>query len=150
MAIFEQSFVMRQIQYLTQLLQQIIFKKKQQKPKEAIEDIHNAFKRFTIDQPEAFHELSLSDTLSVFKKDDQFVPELAAAAADLLFEEGKMQQSRSYSRSQKSYAQALLLYQKILHKNKAAVPLDISSKINHLSKKLSEEHLRQVNNILKN
>lgn len=145
MSMFQQGFIMRQIQYLTQLLQQIIFKKKQQKPKEAIEDIHNAFNRLTKDRPQAFHELSLKDTVSVFYQDGNFHSELATAAADLLFEEAKMQQSLAYSRSQKCYAQALLLYQKTLSQNNAAVPLDISAKINHLTQKLSDEHLHQVN-----
>lgn len=73
MSMFQQGFIMRQIQYLTQLLQQIIFKKKQQKPKEAIEDIHNAFNRLTKDRPQAFHELSLKDTVSVFIKMETFI-----------------------------------------------------------------------------
>ena len=150
MSIFQQDFLMRQIQYLTQLLQQVIFKKNQQKPKEAIEDIHNAFKRLTRDQPKAFHELSLTDTISVFHSDGNFKSELAAAAADLLYEDGKIQQARSYSRSQKSYAQALLLYKMILSENKATIPLDISTKIEHLTQKLNDKHLHQVNNTLKN
>ncbi|MEL7834844.1 DUF6483 family protein [Fodinibius sp. Rm-B-1B1-1] len=149
MSIFQQDFLMRQIQYLTQLLQQVIFKKNQQKPKEAIQDIHNAFERLTKDRPDAFHELSLPDTISIFCRDGNFTSELAAAAADLLFEEGKMKQKESYSQSQKCYAQALLLYRRILKENKATVPLDISTKIDHLTQKLNSDYLHQVNNALK-
>lgn len=150
MSMFERDFLMRQIQYLTQLLQQIIFKKNQEKPKEAVEDIHNAFERLTKNRPEAFHELSLRDTINVFCQNNDFQAELATATADLLFEEGKMQRKWSYSQSQKSYAQALLLYQMTLKKDNATVPLDISTKIEHLTQKLNNDLLHQVNNTLKN
>src|SRR5699024_7660360 len=108
---FEQDFIMRQIQQLTQLLQQIIFKKKQNKHKEARQQIRDALERFTADQPQNFSELSLEETLRLFNQEDGFRAELAVAVADLLAEQGDLYQNRKFSRSQKSYAQAFLLYQ---------------------------------------
>lgn len=145
MAFFEQDFVMRQIQYLTQLLQQIIFKKKQNKDKEAQELLQNAFNRLTKEHPKQFHELSLKETLQLFSKENQFESELAVAVADLLVQEGGLLREKSFRRSQKSYLQALLLYKKSLLDSSTAVPVDIQQKIQPLERNL--KHSGKLNTI---
>jgi len=120
---FEQDFIMRQIQQLTQLLQQIIFKKKQNKHKEARQQIRDALERFTADQPKSFSELSLEETLCLFNQEGRFRAELAVAVADLLAEQGDLYQERKFSQSQKSYAQALLLYQASAREGLQSMPI---------------------------
>ncbi|WP_176466173.1 hypothetical protein [Aliifodinibius salipaludis] len=139
---------MRQIQFLTQLLQQIIFKKNQDKYQEAIEEIQNALTKLTKDHPKAFHQLDFEETLELFTKDKTFESELALAVADLLVEQGKLLYDESFKRSQKSMGQALILYKRSLKNPNASVPLDIEHKIKNLEKKVSANHLEQINNIL--
>lgn len=149
MTLFEQDFLMRQIQQLTQLLQEIIFKKSQNQHQEAFEEIHNAFQRLTKDHPKKFNELTLKETTEIFKDGDQFQAELAVSVADLLVEEGEIREDQSFSASQKSYAQALLLYKTSLRDEDAAVPIDFRQKINKLKNHLEHsDYLKRVNQIL--
>ncbi len=148
MALFEQDFLMRQVQHLTQLLQQIIFKKNQNKPKEAVQDIHNAFQRLTKDHPKEFNELTLPETQEIFFQDEKFQDELALAVADLLFQEGEILQEQQFSQSKKSYLQALMLYKTALDNEDAAVPLDIQQKIAELEQKLLDKDLDELRKIL--
>lgn len=148
MTLHEQDFLMRQIQYLTQILQQIIFKKNQNKHQEAVKEIQNAFQRLTKDRPKEFYELDLEETIDVFIINGQFQSELAIAVADLLVEEGKMLKEMSFSQSQKSKSQALLLYKKTLNDQSAAVPLDIHEKIDMLEHALSSGPLEKINRTL--
>ena len=149
MALFEQDFLMRQIQYLTQILQQIVFKKNQNKKQEAVDEIQNAFKRLTRDHPKEFHELDLNETLDLFMIRGKFKSQLAVAVADLLVESGEILEEESYSSSQKCYAQALLIYKKSLTDKEAAVPLDIQQKIDTLEERLlGSPKLQKVNQII--
>lgn len=149
MAIFEQDFLMRQIQQLTQLLQEIIFKKSQNQKQDAVQQIRNAFQRITKDHPKQFHELSLEETISIFEQNQQFQSQLALAVADLLIEEGDMLDDKSHSTSQKCYTQALLLYKKSLREDGAAVPIDIQQKIDTLQDLLHHsDYLGDINRIL--
>ncbi len=148
MHLHEQDFLMRQIQFLTQLLQQIVFKKNQNQYQEAIEEIQNALTKLTKDHPKEFHQLDFEETLQLFTHNKSFKSELALAVADLLVEEGKLRYEKSFKRSQKSMAQALALYKKSLQAPDASVPLDISSKIDNLEKKVTEKKLEQINSTL--
>lgn len=149
MALFEQDFLTRQIQYLTQLLQQIIFKKKNQQQQEALDEIQNAFQRLTKDHPREFHQLSLEETLTLFVGDNKFEAQLALAVADLLVEEGEILREKQLSKSEKCYLQALLLYKKALREENAAVPLDINKKINQLKKRLQPtDQVKKINQLL--
>jgi len=148
MHLHEQDFLMRQIQLLTQLLQQIIFKKNSNQYHEAVEEIQNALTKLTKDHPKAFHQLNFEETLELFSHNDTFESELALAVADLLVEEGELLYETSFERSQKSMAQALILYKKSLQAPNASVPLDISSKIDNLEKKVTEKKLEQINSTL--
>ncbi len=143
----EQDFLMRQIQILTQLLQQIIFKKNQNQYQEAVEEIQNALTKLTKDHPKAFHQLDFEETLELFTHNDTFESELAVAVADLLVEQGKLLYEESFKRSQKSMGQALILYKKSLQIPDASVPLDIKNKIHHLENKVLADHLEQINSI---
>ncbi len=148
MHLHEQDFLMRQIQLLTQLLQQIIFKKNSNQYQEAVEEIQNALTKLTKDHPKAFHQLNFEETLELFSHNETFESELALAVADLLVEEGELLHEKSFERSQKSMAQALILYKKSLQAPNASVPLDISSKIDNLEKKVTEKKLEQINSTL--
>lgn len=148
MHLHEQDFVTRQIQILTQLLQQIISKKNQNQYQEAIEEIQNALTKLTKDHPKAFHQLNFKETIELFNHDDTFESELALAVADLLVEEGELLYEESFQRSQKSMGQALILYRKALQEPDASVPLDIKDKIEHLEKRLLANHLEQIDKII--
>lgn len=137
MAFFEQDFIMRQVQHLIQLLQQILFKKKQNKHNEAVEQIQDAFKELTKKHPKSFSELSLSETLRLFIRNDQFETDLALAVADLLVEEGELLSEKQFSKAQKCNLQALLLYKRALKDESAALPLDIRNKINELEQRIA-------------
>lgn len=139
---------MRQIQHLTQILQQIIFKKNQNKRQEALDEIQDAFQQLTRDHPKEMHELSLKETLHIFERRDKFQAELALAVADLLVEEAKILEN-AFSRSQKSYAQALLLYRTARSDDDAAVPLDIEERIQQLESELAaSDYSTQINQLL--
>lgn len=144
MTLHEQDFLMRQIQYLTQVLQQIIFKKNQNQQREAIEEIEDAFQKITKDTPKSFNELNLKETSDIFKVNGQFQADLAGAVADLLIEQADMLPQRSYSKSQKCRQQALFLYKKMLSDQSAAVPLDINKKIQQLEASLTESQIRET------
>lgn len=149
MPFFEQDFVMRQIQHLTQVLQQVIFRKKQNQFEEAEQQIGNAFQSLTKDHPKKFVELNLEETLQLFRQNETFKPELAIAAADLLMEEGNITAKKKFSRSQHSYAQALLLYKRCLQNSDAASPIDIHQRINTLETTLTGSgKLREIEKIL--
>ncbi len=148
MHLHEQDFLMRQIQFLTQLLQQIIFKKNQNKYQEAVEEIQNALTKLTKDHPKAFHQLDFEETLELFNHGSTFESELALAVADLLVEQGKLLYEESFKRSQKSMSQALILYKRSLQDPNASVPLDIEGKIDNLEKKVLANHLERINKII--
>lgn len=139
---------MRQIQLLTQLLKQVIFKKNQNKHQEAVQDIQNALKNVTREHPRNFDELDFSETLGLFIHGHTFESELALAVADLLVEQGEMLYQKSFSKAQHAWAQALLLYKKASTDKNASVPLDIDKSIYNLEKKLLANHLETINNIL--
>lgn len=148
MPFFEQDFLKRQIRYLTQLLQEIIFKKKQNKHDEARLQLRDAFQRLTKENPKEFSELTLRETLQLFTNHKKFASKLALAVADLLVEEGEILREQSFSKSKKSYSQALLLYKKAKQDQSAAVPLDIQQKIIHLGKELSAEETEKIDRLL--
>lgn len=148
MPLHEKDFLMRQIQILTQLLQQIIFKKNKNQYQEAAEEIQNALTKLTKDHPKSFQQLDFDETLELFIHNDSFESELAIAVADLLVEQGKLLYKDSFRRSQKSMGQALIIYKKSLQIPDASVPLDIESKINHLENKVLTDHLERINIIL--
>lgn len=129
MAVFEKDFIMRQVRYLTQLLQQIIFKKNNNKQSEAIREIENAFQRITKDHPKKLNELSLEETIALFMHQGDFKADLALAVADLLMEEAQMLGDKNYNRSQKAYQQALLLFKKTQNTTLSAIPVNIEEKI---------------------
>lgn len=146
MSLQKQDFLMRQIQFLTQILQQIIFKKNQDKQQEAVDEIKDAFRRLSRDHPKEFHKLTLEETVSFFERQGKFQSELAVAVADLLFEEGNIRRDKSFSASQKCHAQALILYKKTLKDESASVPLDIRKTISTLNEKLAHsDYLTKVN-----
>lgn len=148
MHLHEQDFLMRQIQILTQLLQQIIFKKNQNQYEEAVEEIQNALTKLTKDHPKAFHQLDFEETVELFTDDNTYESELALAVADLLVEQGKLLYEESFKRSQKSMGQALILYKKSLQSPDASIPLDINHKIDNLEDKVLANHLERINSIL--
>lgn len=149
MAFFQQDFVLQQVKYLTQLLEQIIFKKNQKQYDQAIEQIQHAFQQLTEDHPKDFSELSLAETLNIFKRDQDFEADLALAVADLLIEKGEILQKKHYSHSQKCYLQALLLYKKVQHTAEIPLPLNIPQRITRLKSEIQDsDQLDTINELL--
>lgn len=61
-----------------------------------------------------------------------------------------MLREMSFSQSQKSQLQALLLYKKTLGEKSAAVPLDIRNKIENIELELSQsDQVEEINRILR-
>lgn len=149
MALFEQDFLMRQVQYLTQLLQEIIFKKSQNQYREAVQEIRNALQKINRDNPKKFYQLSLKETLDLFITNNKFESRLAIPVAELLTEESEMLSERHHSRSRKCVLQSLLLYQKSLSEDDAAVPLDIHQRIEQLKQRVSNRNkIEEIDRIL--
>lgn len=149
MAPFKQDFLTRQVRHLTQILQQIVFKKNQQKKQEALDEVQEALNELVKDSETSFHKLSLQQTLEAFIQNQSFQPDLAFATADLLIEEGKLLETASESRIQQCFQKALLLYKMAAKEEKAAVPFDFQQKITNLEKHLSTERVAEVSRILK-
>ncbi|NGP86986.1 hypothetical protein G3569_01365 [Aliifodinibius halophilus] len=140
---------MRQVQYLTQLLQEIIFKKSKNKKQEAIQEINNALERLTKEHPKQFHELELEETANLFIQNDAYQAELALAVADLLVEEAEMLKDQQFSKSKKAYQQAYMLYKKAQLDKNAAVPLDIHQKTTQIKQELSHKNaLAEIEKLL--
>lgn len=149
MSLFEQDFLMRQIQYLTQLLQEVIFKKSQNRPREAIQLIDNALQEVNRKNHREFHQLTLEETLLLFRRSGGFEAELAVATADLLRTKVEMEGKHPVSRSRKCALQALLLYKKALLTEDASVPLDINQNIKQLEERLFDANaLKKLNKLL--
>lgn len=140
---------MRQVQYMTQLLQQVIFKKNQNRQQEAKDEIENALNRLCRTIPKEFSELSPEETLQIFMINSNFKADLAMAAAELLIQKGEMLQRASYSRAQKSFVQALLLLKKAMEEPEAAVPIDIQQKIRAVESHIADaDSIRMVNQLV--
>jgi len=149
MAPFKQDFLTRQVRHLTQILQQIVFKKNQQKKQEALDEVQQALNELVKEPKVNFHELSLLQTFRTFIQNQNFQPDLAFATADLLIEGSKLLDTASENRVQKSLQQALLLYKAAITVEKAAVPFDFQQKITYLKEHLSTERVAEVSRILK-
>ena len=148
MRLHEQDFLMRQVQYMTQLLQQILFKKSQNRKQEAKDEIENALNRLSESTPKEFSELSPEETLQIFTINNSYKSELALAAADLLIQKGEMMEETSFSKAQKSYAQALLLLKRTLKDPEAAVPLDIRQKVRTVETQIADpDQLQKIDRI---
>ena len=140
---------MRQVQYMTQLLQQVIFKKNQNRRQEAKDEIENALNRLCRTIPKEFSELSPEETLQIFMLNSNYKADLAMAAAELLIQKGEMLQRVSYSRAQKSFVQALTLLKKAMVEPEAAVPLDIQQKIRAVESHIADaDSIRMVNQLV--
>lgn len=151
MDIHQKGYIERQVQYLTQLLQEILFKKSKNKKEEAVQEIRDGLEEVTKDQPKEMHELDLEETLNCFTQDEKFKSSLAIAASDLLYEQSIMLEETSFSTSQISAAQAFLLYKKSLQNPDSAIPVTVNEKMNVLEDKLKHsDYLEQINQLVNN
>lgn len=143
---FQQDFIMKQIQMFTQVLQQVLFKKQAGKQQEARQLVKETLNELTEDHPESFHDLSLEETLDLFRNEGKFNSELALVVAELLIEEGELLEKNE---AEKRYLQALLLYQKALNDPDIAVPLQSGQIIGQLKEKLNgSSGLDEINELL--
>src|SRR5690554_1137850 len=131
---FQQDFIMKQIQMFTQVLQQVLFNKQAGNQQEALQLVKETLNELTEDHPESFHDLSLKETLKLFRNEGKFNSELALVVAELLIEEGEL---LAENEAEKRYLQALLLYQKALDDPDIAVPLQSAQIIGQLKEKLN-------------
>ena len=131
---FQQDFIMKQIQMFTQVLQQVLFNKQAGNQQEARQLVKETLNELTEDHPDSFHDLSLKETLNLFRNEGKFNSELALVVAELLIEEGEL---LAENEAEKRYLQALLLYQKALDDPDIAVPLQSGQIIGQLKEKLN-------------
>ncbi|WP_234572436.1 hypothetical protein [Rhodohalobacter sp. 614A] len=140
--IFEQDFIMRQIQQLVQVLQKILFKKSQGLHQEAQIMIDETLDDFLDDDSKSFQSLTLSETLEVLKKDGLFNVELAYAVGDILYERAELEIDEE--KSKKFYRQAFLLFHKAMQYPSVAFPMTTTDKMSHIEEKLDSSSLESI------
>lgn len=140
---FQQGYIMRQIQQLTQALQQVLFNKKQGYRQEALDILQRALNGIPNDPEAEFHRLSLDETLQAMQSDGTFNTDLALAAADLLYEKGQLRDNDDDG-SRHCYMQALLLYRTVMDDPQVAFPLEAPQKIEHIERMLQTADVEAV------
>ncbi len=138
---FQQDYIMRQIQMMVKVLEQVIFRKKQGRYEEAKQVAEEALGELF---GENRVELSLEETLTALEKNGAFNAELAYIVADLLFERAALDGEDA----EKSLMQSLLLYKKAMRHPGAAFPIDAAKKISDLEHRLGEHELKAVQIVL--
>lgn len=140
--IFEQDFIMRQIQQLVQVLQKNFSKKSQGLHQEAQIMIDETLDDFLDDDSKNFQSLTLSETLEVLKKDGLFNVELAYAVGDILYERAELESDEE--KSKKFYRQAFLLFYKAMQYPSVAFPMTTTDKMSHIEEKLDSSSLESI------
>jgi len=140
--IFEQDYIMRQIQQLVQVLQQIIFMKSEGMYDEAQAIIDQTLDDFLEDESKDFQSLTLTQTIEVLKMDGVFNAEIAYSVGEILYEKAELE--GEYSKSIKFYEQALLLFYKAMHNQSVAVPVTVIDKISHIKEKVNVSSLERI------
>lgn len=143
---FEQDFIMRQIQQLVRVLRRILFKKSQGLHQEAEIIIDQTLNEFLEDDSKDFQSLTLSETLEALKKDGQFDAELAYVVGDILYEKAELESE--VSKSKKFYKQAFLLFYKAKQYPSVAYPVTTTEKISRIEEKLETSSLEDVKNLV--
>ncbi len=124
---FSRDFILRQVQQLTQALAVVLFHKKADQPDEAQAALDEALAASTDLDPEALRRLDRPALLALCSSGGTFLPDHAAALADLLYEDA----------TAAGRERALWLYDAVLDAG-GAVPLDIHDRLAALRASLPE------------
>lgn len=146
----QRDYFMRQVQQLAQALQQVIMQKEEERIAEARRTIREAIEALEQGKERDLRERSLKETLQFCRRDGAFRPELAAAVADLLKEEGDLLtwQGQAHE-AEKSRTRALLLYRRAMQEKDAALPLNVAAKLSGLEAELSAARIEEIEAVLK-
>lgn len=138
---FREDYIMRQIRQFIQVLEQVIFKKKQGQKEEVQMLITETLNELLEESERDFSDLSLKETLSAIGNKDSVNPQLALVIADLLYE----QEGEDVA---KSHAQALLLYKKAIEDGSVAIPLQAMERVTELENNLDKSLKKELEIIL--
>lgn len=141
----EKDFLMRQFKQLGDVLAQVLSNKGSVRSEESLETIGNALGELRKNEEKRFQELSLEETVSAVRVDDQFNAELAFIVADLLYEEAQI---AGEELSRKCIMQALLLYKLASRDPEAAVPMHAHERTRELELELTPRALESVNTLV--
>lgn len=140
---------MRQIQQMTQVLQQVLFQKQQGQVEEARRIIQQAIGELDARDDGNLRHRSLREVLQFCRRNDAFRPAFALRLADILNEEGDLLDEQGDVReAQKSYTRALLLYRRAMREENAALPLDARATLSALEAKLPAEAIDATEAVL--
>lgn len=146
-SMFQQDYIIRQIQQLTHALEQVLFKKKQQQYQEARQIIHEALNELPDQESSGFHELPPRRMLSIFEQDGTFNADLGLAAAELLLEEADL--TDNAAAAGRCRANAFLLYRKSIADGDVAVSLQTIQKIDHIRDDIQQNpYWERIKNLL--
>lgn len=143
---FQQDYIMKQIRMLIQVLEQVLFRKKNREPEEALQLINEALMDLPDRDISDFGDLSLKETLEVPVLNNSFNAELAFILADLLFEKAELMQEDDASGT---LQQSLLLYRHGMKEPAAAFPLEAADKITKIEEHLIPDQIKEVEMLLK-
>jgi hypothetical protein len=138
---FREDYIMRQIRQFIQVLEQVIFKKKQGQKEEVQTLISKTLNELLEESERDFNELSLEESLSAVGEGESVNPELALVIAELLYEQ-------EGGDREKSRMQALLLYKKAMGDASVPIPLNAMERVAQLEDQLSEASKDQINTLL--
>jgi|GEM_PF-749568 len=132
MAIFQKDSLMMQIKQLSNVLEQVIFKKNNGSFDEAQDILEESITELFENEKE-IQQITLDDFLSALQTDGSFNPELALVVADLLYEEAELVDD-----PESCYRRALGLYQEAMKSPDTTLPLQLNQKISHIKDELED------------
>jgi len=131
--------MLRQIQQLIQVLELVIFKRKQDQYEEAADVLNGALKDLFGVDVDGIAGLSDEDVVELCTSSGQLVSDKAIVLAEILEEEGHGRELNGTSlMAPLFYAKALALYEAGLGASDAALPLDIYDRIRTLKSLVSD------------
>lgn len=145
----ERDYLMRQIQQMVRVLQQVLFQKQQGRVEEAHRTIQQAIGELDERGDGNLRHRSLREVIRFCRRDGAFRADFAMHLADVLNVEGDLLAEQGNVREgQKSHARALLLYRRAMQEENAAFPLDAGAKLNTLEAKLPADAIDAIETVL--
>lgn len=149
MAMIERDYLMRQIQQLVRVLQQVLFHRQQGQLDEAHRTIQQAIEELDEERGGPLQQRSLREVVQFCRRDGTFQSDLATSIADLLKEEGDILAEQAMEReARESYARALLLYRRAMREDDATLPLNVGTMLSDLEAELGEDRVEEIEAVL--
>ena len=126
------DFILRQIQQLVQVLARAIFLKSQNQPQHALEVINEALEATPELRSLLISGLLREDVLAPCLTESGFAPDKALALADLMCEKARLMQAQGEIDVHSYFEYALWLYEAAMQDKRAALPLDITIRLDEL------------------